>query len=121
MTCWPPRSFPWAQGILRCITSSRTTCWRQRSYPVGSADPRLHPEPVDLPENLPEDLTGTQAPVDVLAAEEFPIPAGPTDHVVARGGRVRTAAGTKRIIALTGALMAAGVAARAIGRRRARG
>jgi hypothetical protein len=63
---------------------------------MPAPDPAIHHAPV----RLPSDLTGDEAPRDVLAAEEFAMPAGPP-HPLGRaedagsyGGRfVRLAVG----------------------------
>lgn len=116
-------------------------------FPLGAADPRLHDEPPhDIlaaemfevgaadpvlhhgPVQLPPDLTGSPQPVDVLAAEEFAIPA-PVPHVFATPDpyadvRSAEAAGSPEItrravhVALLAAVAAAIAAVLVRGRRR---
>jgi hypothetical protein len=50
------------------------------AFPVSVADPTIHPRSV----LLPDDPTGIEEPHDVLAAEEFAMPALPTPSVVSR-------------------------------------
>lgn len=52
------------------------------AFPVSVADPTIHPRSV----LLPDDPTGIEEPHDVLAAEEFAMPALRTHTVVARPG-----------------------------------
>jgi hypothetical protein len=79
-------------------------------YGVPAPDPAIHHAPVVLP----EDLTGAQEPRDVLAAEEFALPAGPP-HPLGRAEGMGRSRGRLRRVAAGGAL--AFIALRALRRR----
>ena len=81
-------------------------------FEVGGADPVLHHGPV----TLPPDLTGSDAPRDVLAAEEFAMPA-PIPHVFAahephlEAGAIERPGGTKGRARVVHTVLLAGIAA----------
>ncbi len=115
-------------------------------FPLGAGDPALHAEPVhDVlaaeefplgagdpalrhgPIVLPEDLTGSPEPIDVLVAEEFPMPA-PVEHatpdgadfpdgVTARSGQTGRGRRAYRVL-IAGVVLALLLAARRNRRRR---
>jgi hypothetical protein len=79
-------------------------------YAVPAPDPAIHHGPVALP----GDLTGAEEPRDVLAAEEFALPAGPPHPL----GRAEDAARSRgRLQRLAAGAAVAFLALRALRRR----